>query len=142
MIRIPSVNYACCSQWQQRVEKFGCSQHLIWSNPPTHICVVESGEGYVSAQLGAQDLDDGKGQMGPYLHEDPELIIVAHTSMTAEEISQRPGWEQLTAIKNGAICTDLDQDVIFRSGPRLMEGVYEFFHCLYPDYPTPTRSTP
>ena len=57
--------------------------------------------------------------------------------MNLEEIKQRPGWEQLSAVQHDRICTGLNQDVIFRPGPRIIEGIGEFFQCLYPGYELP-----
>lgn len=89
------------------------------------------------------DLKGEYPQVNPefILENDPETIIIAHPETTIEEIKARPGWSQLQAVKNGRICVDLNQDVIFRAGPRLSQGITEFYRCLYPNFYTPSDST-
>ena len=56
---------------------------------------------------------------------DPDLIFLADTlccGQTAETVSARPGWEQLTAVQNGHIF-ELNDDVASRWGPRLVEFI-------------------
>ncbi len=64
------------------------------------------------------------------LAQNPEVIIIAHSGTTVNEIATRPGWSHLPAVRTQTICLDLDQDVIFRAGPRLIEGALAFRHCL------------
>jgi len=54
---------------------------------------------------------------------DPELIFLADTKccgITAETVAQRPGWNQITAVKTGAV-VELDDDVASRWGPRVVD---------------------
>ena len=47
-----------------------------------------------------------------------------------EEIMSRPGWENVTAVKNGAIL-NLQNDELSRPSPRLAEGaqmLYDFIN--------------
>ena len=62
----------------------------------------------------------------------PEVILVAHSAASLDEVKNRPGWQQLTAVQADAIYNGLNEDVIFRAGPRLFEGVREIRKCLYP----------
>jgi len=56
------------------------------------------------------------------LDADPDLIFLADTrccSQTAATVAERPGWETLTAVTNGAV-VELDDDVASRWGPRIV----------------------
>ena len=53
------------------------------------------------------------------------MIFLADTrccAQSAETVAARPGWNQLTAVQNGNV-VELDDDVVSRWGPRLVEFV-------------------
>lgn len=52
--------------------------------------------------------------------------------LTIEMISQREGWQDLTAVKNGAIHI-VDGDIVSRYTPRIVEVLEEFARILHPD---------
>jgi iron complex transport system substrate-binding protein len=59
------------------------------------------------------------------LEADPDLIFLASTAccgQTAEVVGQRPGWAELTAIRDGHV-VELDEDVVSRWGPRVVDFV-------------------
>lgn len=84
--------------------------------------------GSVYESLGATNVADkaDKQKSGyPQLTEeaiiaaDPELIVITdQVSYTAEDVANRPGWENVSAVKNGNIVT-VDADISSRWGPRL-----------------------
>lgn len=50
---------------------------------------------------------------------DPELIVITdQVSYTAQDVADRPGWENIAAVRNGNIVT-VDADISSRWGPRL-----------------------
>jgi iron complex transport system substrate-binding protein len=54
---------------------------------------------------------------------DPDVIFLADTKccgQTAAKIAQRPGWDQMTAVKTGAV-VELDDDIASRWGPRIVD---------------------
>ena len=56
---------------------------------------------------------------------DPDLIFLADTlccGQSAVTIAERPGWEQLSAVRNGAVI-ELNDDVVSRWGPRIVDFV-------------------
>ncbi len=56
---------------------------------------------------------------------DPDIIFLADTKcceQTAETVAARPGWDQLSAVKNGNVI-ELDDDTASRWGPRLVEFI-------------------
>lgn len=53
---------------------------------------------------------------------DPDLIFLADADFgeSAETLAQRPGWEGMTALENGAVI-ELDGDIASRWGPRVVD---------------------
>ncbi|WP_206062819.1 ABC transporter substrate-binding protein [Nocardioides piscis] len=84
--------------------------------------------GSVYDSLGATNVADAadKQKSGyPQLTEeaviaaDPELIVITdQVSYTADDVANRPGWENVSAVRNGNIVT-VDADISSRWGPRL-----------------------
>lgn len=57
---------------------------------------------------------------------DPEVIVVLHPGSYAGEIAARVGWGRVSAVRHGRIFTDVDDDLVTRPGPRLVEAVRVF----------------
>ena len=56
----------------------------------------------------------------------PDAIVVARMGRpgdAAARLSQRIGWAGIAAVKNGKVIDDIDPDLLFRPGPRLIDGV-------------------
>jgi len=66
--------------------------------------------------------------------QDPDIIILADSKygVTAESVGERPGWEVITAVKEGAIF-DLDDDLISRPGPRIIDGLEAVARIIHPE---------
>jgi iron complex transport system substrate-binding protein len=57
------------------------------------------------------------------IEQNPTLIYLADTKccgQTAETVAQRPGWDTLDAVTNGAV-VELDDDIASRWGPRIAD---------------------
>ncbi len=52
---------------------------------------------------------------------DPEIILSFDAS--ASEISRRPGWHRIRAVRNGSVIDDLDRDLLTHGNHRLAEGM-------------------
>lgn len=88
--------------------------------------------GQIYAILGLQNIaDEAKGAGSGYpqlsaeyiLKADPDLVFLADTKcckQSPETVAARPGWEQLTAVKNGGVIP-LDDDIASRWGPRVVD---------------------
>lgn len=72
---------------------------------------------------------------------DPEVIILGDAAygVTPEAVADRPGWDVMTAVKDGAIRPANDL-VITRPGPRLVEGLRELTLAIHPDAAVPSAS--
>lgn len=68
---------------------------------------------------------------------DPEVIIVAHTGTSPESVKGRPGWQDISAVKNDRVYA-VDPDIVNRPGPRLVDGLEALARFLHPDiFPEP-----
>ena len=58
------------------------------------------------------------------LQKNPNVIICPGMgSGKSGEIAARNGWEQISAVKNQRVYTDLEQDKLYRLGPRTIDGI-------------------
>jgi iron complex transport system substrate-binding protein len=88
--------------------------------------------GEVYRLVGLQNIaDEAKGAGSGYpqlsaeyiIKADPDFIFLSDTKccgQSLETVAERPGWDQITAVKTGAV-VELDDDVASRWGPRVVE---------------------
>lgn len=91
----------------------------------------------VGAENAAKELD-GWVQVDPEaivdLNPDVILTVYGHYVEDAkEQILNRKGFSEVSAIKNEAIY-DVNEDLVSRPGPRLVEGAKEIGRAIYPEY--------
>jgi iron complex transport system substrate-binding protein len=74
---------------------------------------------------------------------DPELILLGDAAYgtTADAVKARNGWAGMTAVKNGAI-VPVDDVIISRPGPRLVDGLRALALAIHPDAAVPTPASP
>jgi iron complex transport system substrate-binding protein len=72
---------------------------------------------------------------------DPEIILLGDAAYgtTAEVVEGRPGWNVMTAVKAKAI-KPVDDVVITRPGPRLVEGLRALAAAIHPDANLPSAA--
>lgn len=109
---------------------------------PTYFYTVspESFVGDFYNFLKAENIAAGAAEAYPQLsaeviiQRDPEVIILADEAAgaTPQSVKERPGWDQISAVKNDRICT-VDADLVSRPGPRIVEGLEALAQCLYPE---------
>ncbi len=84
---------------------------------------------------------DGVYQIGAeqILAFDPEVVLLGDAAygVTPEQVAARPGWDTLTAVKNGAV-RPIDDVVVTRPGPRLAEGIRALAVAINPDLVLPS----
>ena len=70
---------------------------------------------------------------------DPEVIVLGDSvyGVTAEAVAARPGWDVMTAVKNGDI-RGVNDLVVTRPGPRLVEGLRELALAIHPEANVPS----
>jgi len=63
----------------------------------------------------------------------PDIIICpAMKTNRIADVLAREGWQNIAAVKNKQIITDLDDDLIFRLGPRVLEGIELLNKFIHP----------
>jgi iron complex transport system substrate-binding protein len=74
---------------------------------------------------------------------DPSLILLGDAAygVTADQVKARPGWDTISAVKSGNIKA-VDDVVITRPGPRLVEGLRALAAAIHPDLELPPQTTP
>jgi iron complex transport system substrate-binding protein len=70
---------------------------------------------------------------------DPELILLGDAAygVTVDQVRTRPGWTVMTAVKAGAI-RPVDDVLVTRPGPRLVEGLRKLALAIHPDLVLPS----
>jgi len=65
---------------------------------------------------------------------DPAFIILgdARYGVSPESIAERPGWENLSAVKNGKVFP-FNDDLVSRPGPRLVDALEELAKLMRPE---------
>jgi iron complex transport system substrate-binding protein len=61
---------------------------------------------------------------------DPQVVILTYIpgrSSPISWISKRPGWGEISAVKEGKVFADIDPNLILRPGPRIVLGVEELY---------------
>ena len=67
------------------------------------------------------------------LQKNPDYYLAARSAgVTAEEISQRPGYSALSAVEDGRVVV-VNDDLIVRPGPRIVDGVREIAEAIHPE---------
>lgn len=70
---------------------------------------------------------------------DPELILLGDAAygVTADQVAARPGWKVMTAVRTDAI-RPVNDLIVTRPGPRLVEGLRELALAIHPDLVLPS----
>lgn len=69
------------------------------------------------------------------LRRDPDLILLGDAiwgGVTVEAVMARPGWGELSAVKNQRVYP-FDDNIVSRPGPRLVEGLEALARLFHPD---------
>lgn len=83
----------------------------------------------------AADLEDyPQMSLEQIVSADPAMIILGDSmwGITPEMVASRPGWENLSAVKNGKV-VPFDDNLVSRPGPRLVDGLEQLAKLLHPE---------
>jgi len=72
------------------------------------------------------------------IEQNPELILLADApfGVTVEQVTARPGWDAMTAVKDGQI-RPIDDRTVTRPGPRLFLGLQLLASTIHPEADIP-----
>jgi iron complex transport system substrate-binding protein len=68
-------------------------------------------------------------------HQDPAVIILGSATFggqTPELVAQRPGWGELSAVKNNRVFA-FDDNLVSRPGPRVVDGLEALAKLIHPE---------
>lgn len=88
------------------------------------------------------DPNDYEIPLETLIEADPEIIVLgvnAFYEPTPEAVAARPGWNVMTAVKNGDIRPVRDTEIT-RPGPRLATGLRNLAGAIWPDVTLPAPS--
>jgi len=63
---------------------------------------------------------------------DPQAILLLHPDVKALDVTSRVGWSCISAVRAGRVYDDIDYDLFFRPGPRVVDGIVLLFRLLHP----------
>ncbi len=69
---------------------------------------------------------------GEIVTKDPQVIIISKRETDRDEVLNRKGWQEITAVKDGRVYV-MGGGVIERHGPRIVEGLEELARLLHPE---------
>jgi len=76
-------------------------------------------------------------QLEDLIAADPELILLGDAaydpSITAATVAARPGWGDMAAVSGGRIVVMLEDVVITRPGPRIVDGLEALARAIHPE---------
>ena len=92
--------------------------------------------GETLTRLGAKNILPAS--LGPFPKLNPEYIVRANPDVimigerNAEGLAQRPGWQNIRAVREGRVCVFpvVESDVLVRPGPRMADGARLMARCL------------
>ena len=111
----------------------------IWNNP-----IMTAGKGsYIDDLINiAGGINIAGDTKRPYsyfnveevIKRNPDCIIMGYMDKIdgRELTAKRFGWENISAVKNGRVYNDINPDIMFRPGPRVVEGIRQIHKRLYP----------
>jgi iron complex transport system substrate-binding protein len=96
--------------------------------------------GDIYTALKAQNIAAGAAPALPQLsaeaviQSNPQVVVLADEPpvITVESVKERPGWDQIDAVKNGRVHV-VDPDVFNRPGPRIVDAMEALAKLLYPE---------
>ena len=85
----------------------------------------------------ASDAKNAYPQLSPevIIAKDPEVILLGDMNFgeTPDQVKQRPGWTNITAVKTNRVVPLVDENIMSRPGPRVIDGLEFVARALYPD---------
>lgn len=92
----------------------------------------------VISRAGGKNIFDDLTQEYPVIDQEevikrnPAVIFILHPLTKKEEVKKRIGWQNINAVMNSKIYDDVNPDLIFRPGPRIVEGIKALIQKIGP----------
>lgn len=67
------------------------------------------------------------------IERNPDVIILGYMNKdnTKDAVLNRLGWQNIKAVRNKRVVSDINPNLIFRPGPRIVNGIEEIYRHLY-----------
>jgi len=120
----------------------------VWGDPPMTV----GRDSYLHQMItlaGGRNL--GEAQPGGYFRCSSEWVIArapaviiapAMSPSQGADLARRPGWQAIPAIRERRIYVALDQNLLYRLGPRLLDGLALLRRCIRPPTPDAEKDKP
>jgi iron complex transport system substrate-binding protein len=69
------------------------------------------------------------------IEKNPDLIAcmyMSKTSSAAGAVMNRPGWQNIAAVKHNRVYEKFDNNIFLRPGPRVLEGIGQLYRTIHP----------
>ncbi len=119
----------------------------VWHRP----LLTCGGKTFINDMIGyAGGINLGRNEKAEYfpcslewiMQQNPDVIICPGMgSGKSGEVAKRDGWQHISAVKSNRIYTGLEQDKIFRLGPRTIEGIALLRKYIHDDIKSETGTT-
>ncbi len=53
----------------------------------------------------------------------PDVILLLHPGTGVKEVGERLGWLKISAVRTGRVYSNLNEDLLLRPGPRIVDGI-------------------
>jgi len=126
-------------EFRKQIEKFRQENKMLKSRPRVYLEVWNNPymtigkRSFINEMIKlaggeniASDIDKGyfNFSLEWLLKSDPEVIICpAMGEGAAGDVEKRAGWQNISAVKNHRVYTGIDNDILYRLGPRTVEGI-------------------
>ncbi len=106
----------------------------IWNSPKMSIGKGTFIDALIKEAGGVNIAENAKGSW-PIMSDEaiikanPDVIVVLYKG-SVDAIKSRPGWSNITAVKNNAIYV-LNPDIFERPGPRIVQGLEKLYEIMY-----------
>jgi len=67
------------------------------------------------------------------VNKNPDVVLILHPGTEPVEVKARVGWQKISAVKRGRVYAHLNEDLFFRPGPRVIDGIFLLARLLHPD---------
>jgi iron complex transport system substrate-binding protein len=106
----------------------------IWNNPKMSVGKGTFIDSLIKEAGGINIAENAKGDWPimsdeTIIKENPDVIILLYKG-NIQSVKNRPGWENISAVKNGEIYVE-NPDIFERPGPRIVQGLAELYRLLY-----------
>lgn len=109
----------------------------LWHDPPTSVGPGSFLHDLIELAGGKSIAADTKSAYPKMsaeviIQRNPDIILYAHSKQRAEQIAQRPGFKDVSAVKSGRVILFDDENIFMRAGPRIADALEQMARVMHP----------